>query len=95
MREVPVMWPKPAELDQLTIRFARVTSGSVQLLQHPGSVSLPANDEWAQRVEGPRYARPLDHTLRVDPASGVYLRVSPIQFVELNRFAVGVTSSLP
>jgi hypothetical protein len=63
-------------------RSTRITSGSSQLLQHPGSVNLPANDECAQRVEGPRGARTHHHTLRVDP------RVSHIQFVERNRSVV-------
>jgi hypothetical protein len=75
------MWLMSAESDHVNVRSAKSTSRSIQLLQHSGGVSPRANDEWATRVEGPRCARTHHHTLRVHPASGVYLRVSPIQFV--------------
>ena len=73
----------------LTVRRSAVPFACVHQLTRGLSPPSQGPCRAHQRVEGPRCARTHHHTLRVDPASGVYLRVSPIQFVELNRFAVG------
>ena len=54
----------------MNLEYERVTTGSSQPIQRPGGMSLPANSEcalgfWTSLREDQ------NHTLRVDPASGV------------------------
>jgi hypothetical protein len=44
------LWPIPTEPDKMNAKSARLTFRSIQLLQHPGGVSHPANDEWATGI---------------------------------------------